>query len=519
LFSEETTTVLVFQDGAVIRLAAPVTVGQLIFLTNKRSKQEVVCQVLRQRSSSGGLGYVELKFTEEREAYWGVVFPKGPRSASAFEATEHLQAEATTAQPTEIPVAPHSVEDVDKLKREVEALREQLTALEEKTVQAASPKPVETPSQDELPCQNTKAVESQMGQAPKHKEERAPVNDATSAPAPAESTEPTPTPPALLMPTSVKDASETAPPIVSMSLPVWSMGKSPEEQLLEEEAAQATTITEASEPERTDASVADSADELLPKPELDFSQMKESGSTKERGNAKPPKSPKVASSNLARTVGLAAVLVLAVGGGAWYGKWWQYLPLTKRTAVPAVIPHPVVHRPAVASAKPANPVNAPSSPSSIAQAADGSTKTALDNTAAANKATPPKSVENESAVAEKRSVREKPSVKTEAVKVEEQPSAAEAPSDVAPQSAKLVKSVNPVYPPDAMRSYITGDIKAEVTVLPSGHVGDVKVISGPKALRDAAVDALKQYQYSPATQGGKPVESKAIEVVKFWFNP
>ena len=93
------------------------------------------------------------------------------------------------------------------------------------------------------------------------------------------------------------------------------------------------------------------------------------------------------------------------------------------------------------------------------------------------------------------------------------------PADAPVLPAKLVKAVNPVYPPEAMRSYITGDIKAEVEVLASGRVGDVKVISGPKALREAAVEALKQYEYAPATQGGKAVESKAEAVVKFWFNP
>jgi periplasmic protein TonB len=82
-----------------------------------------------------------------------------------------------------------------------------------------------------------------------------------------------------------------------------------------------------------------------------------------------------------------------------------------------------------------------------------------------------------------------------------------------------LKAANPVYPPDAMRSYITGDVKAEVVVNASGHVTDVKVISGPKALREAAVAALKAYEYAPATQGGKTVEGKAEEVVKFWFNP
>ena len=44
-FSESTKTVLVFGNGAVIRLQSPVAPGQLLFLTNDKTKKEVVCQV------------------------------------------------------------------------------------------------------------------------------------------------------------------------------------------------------------------------------------------------------------------------------------------------------------------------------------------------------------------------------------------------------------------------------------------------------------------------------------------
>src|SRR6266850_5779919 len=44
-FSETTKTVLVFGNGAVIRLSSSVAPGQLLFLTNEKTKREVVCQV------------------------------------------------------------------------------------------------------------------------------------------------------------------------------------------------------------------------------------------------------------------------------------------------------------------------------------------------------------------------------------------------------------------------------------------------------------------------------------------
>jgi TonB family protein len=531
LFSEETTTVLVFNDGAVIRLAARVSVGQLIFLTNKRSNQEVICQVLRHRSSNVGSSYVELKFTEERRDYWGVAFPEGQKSAPEFKVAEQVQAEATTAQPTETPITPHSAEDVDKLKREVEALREQLAALEKKNIDEAAAKATAEAAAAreaavrELALQNaTKAVDAVAGQAPKHKEELAPVNQATPVPRPTDIAKPAPEKPTLLMPAAPKDTNEAAPPVVSMSLPVWKMEKSPEEQLLEEEAAQvAAQAIQPQEPEAGSAEVPGQqpAEDLLPKPELDFSQAQNGASKKQQANAKAANAATAGpTSGRMRIIGLAAVVALAMGGGAWYGKWWKYLATSKKAPVPVAVPHAVAPRTAPTAAKAASPTsNPPGAAASPAGKDSSKPDTASSSTTGNDGATPTKSAENESAVPEKRSVSEKAPTRKETPKVQDLSSTTEMASDAPPQPAKLVKSVNPVYPPDAMRSYITGDVKAEVTVLPSGRVGEVRVTSGPKALRDAAVEALKQYQYAPANQGGKAIESKTTEVVKFWFNP
>jgi len=56
-------------------------------------------------------------------------------------------------------------------------------------------------------------------------------------------------------------------------------------------------------------------------------------------------------------------------------------------------------------------------------------------------------------------------------------------------------------------------------VRPDGRVGKVTVISGPPALREAAVEAMKQYEYEPATKGGKPQPSQITTTIKFWFDP
>jgi TonB family protein len=81
-FSEATKTVLVFGSGAVIRLSSSVSPGQLLFLTNERTKKEVVCQVVKSKNYRNVSGYVELEFTESVVGFWGMRFP-GDRLGSA----------------------------------------------------------------------------------------------------------------------------------------------------------------------------------------------------------------------------------------------------------------------------------------------------------------------------------------------------------------------------------------------------------------------------------------------------
>jgi TonB family protein len=97
-FSESTQTVLVFHNGAVIRLNSSVTAGQLLFLTNDKTKKEVVCQVVKSKNYRNVSGYVELEFTEAVAGFWGMRFP-GERATAPVA--------AAPARPAPVaPVAP-----------------------------------------------------------------------------------------------------------------------------------------------------------------------------------------------------------------------------------------------------------------------------------------------------------------------------------------------------------------------------------------------------------------------------
>jgi periplasmic protein TonB len=134
LFSEETLSVLVFENGGVIQLSAAVAPGQLLFLANMESKREVVAQVIRKRAYKPTICYVELEFAEPAPGFWGMEFSAAsallPKDAKEAEAAALVNsAEATDDEPGEPPAAP-AVAEVQALRREVEALREQLKLMQ-----------------------------------------------------------------------------------------------------------------------------------------------------------------------------------------------------------------------------------------------------------------------------------------------------------------------------------------------------------------------------------------------------
>jgi protein TonB len=106
-FSETTNTVLVLASGAVIRLSSSVAPGQLLFLTNERTRKEVICQVVKSKHYRNTSGYVELEFTEPVLGFWGMRFP-GERHIAQNASLPAARVPDTASLGAEIP--PQSVE-------------------------------------------------------------------------------------------------------------------------------------------------------------------------------------------------------------------------------------------------------------------------------------------------------------------------------------------------------------------------------------------------------------------------
>ncbi len=81
----------------------------------------------------------------------------------------------------------------------------------------------------------------------------------------------------------------------------------------------------------------------------------------------------------------------------------------------------------------------------------------------------------------------------------------------------LVTKVIPKYPAEAKKEKITGEVVLEITIGVDGAVLDAKAVKSPdKNLSDAAVEAVKQWKYTPArTKEGKAVEVRATVTMNF----
>lgn len=66
---------------------------------------------------------------------------------------------------------------------------------------------------------------------------------------------------------------------------------------------------------------------------------------------------------------------------------------------------------------------------------------------------------------------------------------------------KVIKQVAPVYPEEAERAGVEGNVVLEVTIEKNGEVSLTKVISGDKLLQQAALDAVKQWRFTNDENG------------------
>ena len=615
-FSEKTSTVLVFANGAVIRLSSLVAPGQLLFLINEKTRKEVVCQVVQSKNDRNVSGYVELEFTQPALGFWGMRFPgersalpasaaldpaaKAPHTAAgpkgdAANPAAHVSVKSAERNPgsaleatvesdsdfkTEIKADSRPLSKADllapaetsteTLKLETNRLQEQLSALLFAEEKASESQPTVTPPTrqklGEAAAQIIEMAESEDRPAPKS--EASPGKTEVAAPMLA-SPRSTPAPvkssfddeevqiPAWLEPLA-RNAAIPAPPESEETAPHL-------EERHTKEVKETPLVVKAS----TASSKRSPAPALVAKTLFGESAP---------ARARPRRSSK------GIWIGIAASLLVAAASGAWYFRD-SLLPAhsavasntapigVSAAALPSAPPataSPVTQQAPLQNATPETSLSSPKasasdpavkeSASSVSPGVPGKMQTAAiseriprsDSNADTLKASaktivPDEGVEPEVKRPSLGKVRlAKPKVgRTAKEQVsgemepaleagddvlsssepslssgltsgsEKQPAAPAAPVGGEVKSARIISSVPPAYPALARTQHVAGDVRIDALIDATGRVTTMKVVAGPTLLQQAAMDALRQWKYQPATLDGKAVPMHLTVTIQF----
>ena len=82
----------------------------------------------------------------------------------------------------------------------------------------------------------------------------------------------------------------------------------------------------------------------------------------------------------------------------------------------------------------------------------------------------------------------------------------------------LVHKVIPTYPAIGRAVRAQGTVQLQATISREGTIENLRAVSGPQLLQQAAIDAVKQWRYRPYLLNGEPVEVETTINVDFTMN-
>lgn len=74
------------------------------------------------------------------------------------------------------------------------------------------------------------------------------------------------------------------------------------------------------------------------------------------------------------------------------------------------------------------------------------------------------------------------------------------------EAAKMIHQVQPVYPDKALANHVQGTVVLHAIIGKDGSVQQIQVEKGPCLLDEAAIRAVRLWQYSPTLINGEPME-------------
>jgi len=539
-FEEQTVTMIVFPQGAVLRMATVVNVSQMLVLTNIKTKQDSICRVLKVRPNANQGSYVEVEFTHRQPGYWGVQFPsEGPVATNSvpppqvnLEPQKIAPASPTPATKPPVTTAPRDSKpaSVAPTAPFVPPARPESSFIsigsQEKVQEAASATAITKP---------LSPVEMRLEGL------TAPVAKTISAadPLPAEPSNPSAVSMDDLRGDSDSASSSSASTVTEEHSISASLSASRDVAAILGDSGSDASHTSTSEAfgARLDSSFGSSAGQS-------------SGSNQ----------------NWMLIAACVAVLVAGLGGGIAYFRQHGGNPSASHTApaaasasstaqlapndanqLPALTPAGQPYMPTGAdvnaSARPGGSASSAAEPSSSANNAAKAPAPSAGHSPAPTKQTAPGVTSDmvstaltsrpttwtrgSEGQADQAPVLDAASTSgatplpgiagTNAAALPMPAAQPEAPAKIGGnvKEPKLIASVAPAYPLSARSSGVQGDVVIETTIDKAGNVVRTHVVSGPAMLRPSALEALKHWKYEPSRLDGEPVEVQMQVTIKF----
>jgi protein TonB len=525
-FTENTTTVIVFDTGAVLRIRSGAQCGQRLVLTNREHNKETLCRVVCLRSGDAGQGYAEVEFLQTALGFWGAALPvqTATRPASGAEADKAASGIAEAQTATKAPAAggaarqeaarpaagPADAVVPVSSKQECQPARASVAG--SKKISAAQVAPRTAPVGEELkaaiPAAPTESVETMaladaLGPVPMRIRERArraleksvaaglqaeagahqeenPAGAATSAG--AGSSEPGGAAQPLCATSPVflnwrerrKPEQKPSTKVLSLALCASAMGF-----FINSVVIHSPGLAFAQELLGTTSSVPTASIAATP---ARASRTMQSGTQADMPAAGMPAGAEQPSTRRAATEAAPAAMRAESNAGQSEPEAGKWRPAHSAAGVPRTL-MPQSPRPAreISSSEP--PPEAAAAPETFASGGEISLGQLAG--AARQPAAP---------------VEEARAKEAETVKLE---------------MPRLLRASRPVYPAMARAARVEGDVVIEATIEETGRVGAMEVVSGPAALRQAAKDALATWKYEPARRNGQKVGMKLLVTVRF----
>jgi TonB family protein len=532
-FEEQTTTMIVFPQGGVLRMATPVTSGQMLVLTNLKSRQDAICRVVKVRTYSATASYVEVEFTHSQAGYWGVFFSSdGPELAKkatgntlALE-TADPAAETKSAAKLAQPPAPVSGSSADSTVNPPSRQTKDPSAPSTLGIPANRKESsfISIGSQEEVQLSatsttfqsgSTSARETPGLVSPPRKEQLPPRETPSSDSAPS---------------AGVGNRENSAAPSAQSSAGTFGEAFGSSSRLtrdahtLESSASASTSVSGASQNWKMIVAGASLGITLAAGAFFLFRPSAESKV------AKPVSAPVSPAAEVPAASSVPAPQPLA-----------SQPPVTRSAPVPSAAPSTAKNN-LSADARRAQPAPAPvaaapkaedvpeAQPERQAAAPKRGVSDVTSNLFGSLNAHP---VAGRSAASESTGGEPVFNAPAPQPSANNSPLTIPAPSDVplpiptqtvpgAPlpvgggvPEPRLLTSVLPVYPAAAKQTRSEGDVVLRTTIDEHGVVANAQAVSGPPLLRQSAIDAVKHWKYEPSHVNGKPVAVQTLVTIHF----